>query len=135
MLGSPLIMGHDLRKATKVTIEILTNREVIAVNQDSLGIQAFKYSDKDSIEIWVKPLERDEWAICFLNRNNDEYKIEFNWNEHHIIDSITGREIKFSNNTYRIRDLWLKKDAGSTQKLLRAEIPSHDILMFRLIKE
>lgn len=74
MLASPLIMGHDLRKATKETIEILTNKEVIAVNQDS-GIQAFKYSDKDSIEIWAKLLDRGDWTVCFLNRNNNRVKI------------------------------------------------------------
>lgn len=135
MLASPLIMGHDLRKATKETIEILTNREVIAINQDSLGIQAFKYSDEDSIEIWAKPLEKGDWAICFLNRNNDEFKLELNWNENHIVDSITGREIKFDTDTYKIRDLWLKKDIGNTEKILMAEIPSHDVIMLRLAKE
>jgi alpha-galactosidase len=135
MLASPLIMGHDLRKATKETIEILTNKEVIAVNQDSLGMQAFKYSDKDSIEIWAKPLDKGDWAICFLNRNNDRSEIEFIWNEHHITDSIAGREIKFDNGIYKIRDLWLKKDIGNTKKILKAEIPSHDVLMLRLSKE
>ncbi len=135
MLASPLIMGHDLRKATKETAEILTNKEVIAVNQDSLGIQAFKYSDKDSIEIWAKPLDKGDWAVCFLNRNSKKYKIEFNWSEHQIVDNIAGREIRFDKDAYKIRDLWLKKDRGNTRKILTAEIPGHDVVMLRLTKE
>jgi alpha-galactosidase len=135
MLASPLVMGHDLREATKETIEILTNKEVIAVNQDSLGIQAFKYSDKDSIEVWAKPLYKGDWAICFLNRNSEKYKIEFDWNEHHIVDNIAGREITFDKDIYKIRDLWLKKERGNTKKILTAEIPCHDVLLLRLTKE
>jgi alpha-galactosidase len=135
MLSSPLIMGHDLRKAGKETIGILTNREVIAINQDSLGIQAFKYLDKDSLEIWVKPLAGGDWAVCFLNRNDRPHKFELNWSEHHIVDSIFSREISFEGDIYKIRDLWLKKDAGSTKEVLKAELQGHDVLLLRLSKE
>ncbi len=135
MFASPLFMGHDLRKAGKVTDDILTNKEVIAVNQDSLGIHAFKYSDKDSLEIWVKPLAGGEWAVCFLNRNCSPYEFEFNWTDHHFVDSITNKEVNFDRDSYRIRDLWLKKDAGTTKKILKAELQSHDVLLLRLTKE
>jgi len=50
MLAAPLIAGNDLRKMSKTTLDILTNREVIAVDQDSLGIEGFKYADNDSLE-------------------------------------------------------------------------------------
>jgi alpha-galactosidase len=135
MFASPLIMGHDLRKASKETIDILTNKEVIAINQDSLGIQAFKYSDKDSLEIWVKPLAGGDWAVCFLNRKNRPYKFEFNWSEHHFVDSIFNMDANFTRDNYKIRDLWLKKDAGSTGKVLKAELQGHDVLLLRLSKE
>jgi alpha-galactosidase len=135
MFASPLFMGHDLRKAGKVTDDILTNKEVIAVNQDSLGIHAFKYSDKDSLEIWVKPLAGGKWAVCFLNRNSGPYEFEFNWSDHHFVDSITNKEVNFDRDSYRIRDLWLKKDAGTTKKILKAELQSHDVLLLKLTKE
>ena len=135
MFSSPLFMGHDLRKASKETVGILTNKEVIAINQDSLGIHAFRYSDKDSLEIWVKPLAKGDWAICFLNRNGSPCEFNFNWNDHHIADNINNMEINFDRDNYKIRDLWLKKDAGTTKKILKAEIQSHDVLLLRLTNE
>jgi alpha-galactosidase len=135
MFASPLLMGHDLRKAGKETIGILTNKEVIAINQDSLGIQSFRYSDKDSLEIWVKSLAGGDWAVCFLNRNNGPHKFEFNWSNHHFADDIFNKETNFAEDNYKIRDLWLKKDAGSTKAVLKAELQGHDVLLLRLSKE
>ena len=77
MLSTSLIMGNDLRSASPAAIEILTNKNAIAINQDPLGVQAFKYKDIDSIEVWVKPLKNDEWAICFLNRKKRVRYFEF----------------------------------------------------------
>ena len=79
MLAAPLIAGNDMRKMDESTKNILTNKEVIAVNQDALGIEALKYSDKDSLQIWFKPLSNDEWAVCFLNRSSKAKQIDFNW--------------------------------------------------------
>jgi alpha-galactosidase len=56
MLSSPLFTGNDYRKMTPETLNILKNKEMIAVNQDKLGIQGFKYLSEDGLEIWVKPL-------------------------------------------------------------------------------
>jgi alpha-galactosidase len=135
MFASPLIMGNDIRSASEETKGILMNWEVIEVNQDSLGIQAFKYSSKDSIEIWVKPLKNDEWAVLFLNRNSDPYKLEFNWEEHVMTDSIFQKEINFSRNEFIVRDLWVRKDIGMTKEPLKAEIPVHDVIMVRLTRK
>ena len=68
MMASPLMAGNDLRNMSDETLKILTNKEVIAINQDPLGIQGFKYFKEDDWEIWAKPLENDELALCFLNR-------------------------------------------------------------------
>ncbi len=86
MLASPLIAGNDIRKMSNETRNILTNREVIAVNQDSLGIQAFRYEVRDSIEIWAKPLAHGDWAICFLNRSMKTKKLEFDWADNLVRD-------------------------------------------------
>ena len=67
MLASPLIMGNDLRMASSETIKTLANKEVIQVNQDKLGIQGFRFSNENELEIWIKPLANDEWAITFIN--------------------------------------------------------------------
>ncbi|NBP69403.1 MAG: glycoside hydrolase family 27 protein, partial [Cytophagia bacterium] len=67
MLAAPLMMGNDVRNMKKETIEILTNKEVIAIDQDALGIEGFRHTTIDSVEVWVKPLVNEQWAVCFLN--------------------------------------------------------------------
>jgi len=57
MLAAPLIAGNDLRTMSKTTLEILTNKEAVAIDQDSLGIQGFRQTNADSLEIWYKPLK------------------------------------------------------------------------------
>lgn len=135
MLAAPLIAGNDLRNMSKETVEILTNKEVIAVDQDSLGIQGLKYLSENNIEMWFKPLINDEWAVCFLNRGSEEGLIEFAWKEHNVKDDFSKKEINFNNITYTIRDLWKKENIGTTEKIFTAKIPSHDVIMLRLFQE
>ncbi|MFO7447184.1 MAG: glycoside hydrolase family 27 protein [Ignavibacteriaceae bacterium] len=135
MLAAPLIAGNDISNMSDATKNILTNKEVIAVDQDPLGIQGFKYSAEDSMEIWFKPLQNDEWAVCFLNRSLNPVEINFNWKEENVIDSVFNKDAKFNEITYNIYDLWAKKDAGLTSQALKASVPGHDVLMFRLKKE
>lgn len=133
MLAAPLIAGNDLRNMTKETTEILTNKEAISINQDPLGIQGFKVSANEGLEIWFKPLFNDEWAVCFLNRSKENKNVEFKWSSHSIIDEFANREIDFTTTTYKIRDIWEKKEIGTTDIPFSAEIVSHDVRMMRLI--
>jgi alpha-galactosidase len=135
MLAAPLIAGNDLRNMSKQTIEILTNQDVIAVDQDSLGIQAFKYAARDSVDIWVKPLARGDWAICFLNRSRQNKNIEFSWQSEKIVDDLVGKEINAKTQEYQLKNLWTHKIIGSTKKNFSSFIPGHDIIMLRLIKK
>ncbi|MDZ7263350.1 MAG: glycoside hydrolase family 27 protein, partial [candidate division KSB1 bacterium] len=132
MLAAPLIAGNDLRNMSKETIEILTNKEVIAVNQDSLGIQGFKYSAKDSLETWFKPLSKGAWAVCFLNRSARPKAISFPWKEQVIKDDFAKREINFNLATFKIRDLWTKKDVGTTKKVFARQVGGHDVVLLKL---
>jgi alpha-galactosidase len=135
MLAAPLIAGNDIRKLSGGTKNILTNKEVIAVDQDSLGIQGFKYSSGDSVEVWFKPLQNNEWAACFLNRSLKIKQISFDWNKENVIDTISGRKINSLSNLYKIRNLWTKKEMGTTEKILNAEVHGHDVLMIKLYKK
>lgn len=132
MLASPLIMGNDLRSASQETIETLTNEEVIAVNQDKLGIQGYRHSDEGSIDIWVKPLANAEWAIAFINMTEETISLNYDWNKHPISDGLSKRTLKVNEMNYLVRDLFGKEDIGSTKKNLKTEIAGHDILMVRL---
>jgi alpha-galactosidase len=132
MLAAPLAAGNDLRKMTSQTREILTNPEMIAIDQDERGIAAFKMMLPDSLELWVKPLKNNELALCFFNRTGAAKKIQLNWKDLQISDTQSGLDLHFDKQIFALRDVWTKKDMGSTDKNLERELASHDILVFRL---
>lgn len=134
MIAAPLIAGNDLRTMSPHTIEILTNPEVIAINQDAAGVQGFKYAVRDSVEIWLKPLQNDEWAIAFLNRSVLPKSIEFNWSNQLINDTLSNRKLNIVTNLYKLRNCYLKKEIGTTKNSLQSTVPGHDILLLRLKK-
>jgi alpha-galactosidase len=136
MLAAPLIAGNDLRNMTAETTEVLTNKNVIAINQDKLGIQGFKVSAKDGLEVWARPLANGDWAIAFLNRSTEAKKIDFDWATAQIYDDINKVSPDFKS-VYSIKNLWDKKDNGkaTTKKAFKADVPAHDIVVLRLTKK
>jgi alpha-galactosidase len=134
MLTAPLITGYDIRKMSPDVISILTNKEVIAIDQDSLGIQGFRQSKSDSLEIWCKPLKNGDWAFCFFNRGSKPAEVNYDWNKQIINDDVAKLELRFDKQTFTLRDLWAKKVIGTTKKNLQVKIASHDVLMLRLAK-
>jgi alpha-galactosidase len=135
MLAAPLMAGNDIRKMSDETRSILTNKDVIALDQDPLGVEAFRYYSFDGIEIWVKPLANNELAVCFLNRSDHPQTISYNWAAHTISDKVSGTSVDFNQTTYKLRDLWTKKNAGTTAKTFGEVIPSDDVVVLRLTKE
>jgi alpha-galactosidase len=135
MLAAPLIAGNDLRKLSPETRTILTNKEVIAVNQDSLGIQGFKYATRADLEIWFKPLQGGDWAVCFLNRGTLPQRVSFDWKKEVVKDDLAKRELNANNDEYQILDLWNKKNSGTTNQALDTTVPAHDVLVLRLKTE
>jgi len=133
MLAAPLIAGNDVRNMSAATREILTNREVIAVNQDALGIQglpAITYGN--GLEVWAKPLKDGAWAFCFLNRGPEALKLEFNWKDHFIKDDFSHFQFDAKSKEYSVRDLWKRIAAGTTAMPLSSTVNSHDVIMLRL---
>ena len=134
MLASPLIMGNDLRMASSETIKTLSNKEVIQVNQDKLGIQGFRFSNENELEIWIKPLANDEWAVTFVNMGDKLTTINFDWKKHDMGDNLNNKNLEVKKINYKIRDLFNHKNLGDTASNLKAEIASHDVLMIKLFK-
>jgi alpha-galactosidase len=132
MLAAPLIAGNDMRKMDGQTKDVLTNKEVIALDQDSVGVEAMKYSEKDSLQVWFKPLMNGHWAACFVNRSNKPKQIEFDWQKEIVKDELSKRELNAQATTYKLRDLWSKKDIGDTKKSLKTTIGPHDVAVVRL---
>ena len=122
MLAAPLMAGNDLRNMSPETVEILTNKEVIAVDQDSLGVQGFKALDEGDFEVWVKRLSNNELAVCFLNRANEPATRTIDWEKFNITAS------------YTLRDLWKHQDAGNTKSPFEVTVSSRDVVMLRLLK-
>jgi alpha-galactosidase len=132
MLSSPLIAGNDIRSMSAETKAILTNEEVIAVNQDPLGVQAFKYTILDSTGVWVKPLQDGHLAVAFLNRSLNDFEINFTWTNHTFTDPDFQYEFDFKETEYDIRDLYARKDYSSTKNPTKFTVKGHDIRIFRL---
>lgn len=134
MLAAPLMAGNDLHKMSEETRKILTNKDVIAIDQDALGVEGFRYYAFDGLEIWVKPLITGDLAVCFLNRSERTQNINYDWTAHIIQDTTSKTYADFTQSTYKLRDLWSKKDAGTTQKTFKQIIPPHDVVVLRLSK-
>jgi alpha-galactosidase len=135
MLAAPLISGNDLQNMSEDTLNILENKDVIAVDQDPLGIEGFVYSTNNAVEIWFKPLDHGDWAMCLLNRGTQPQSISFDWKNEKVADALSSRNADFDTTTYSLMNLWTKQDVGDTSQPLNAEVPGHDVLMLRLQKK
>lgn len=123
MLAAPLMAGNDVRNMSKEVREILTNREVIAVDQDPLGKQGWRLKAEAGREIWVKELAEGNWAVCLFNTASQKAKLELEWEE---LGFLRGGR-------FRVRDLWAKEEVGTTERRIECELEGHDVAMFRLI--
>jgi alpha-galactosidase len=131
MMTSPLIAGNDLRSMSDSTKKILTNKDMIAINQDKLGVQAMKWLDEGDIEVFIKPLEKGDYAVLFLNRADAVKNYQLKWKEHYMKDDISKHEIWFDKKVYQWRDIW-NATQGSTADTLNLEIPAHAVRVMRL---
>lgn len=133
MLAAPLMAGNDMRSMPDSVKAILTNKEGIAVNQDALGLQGFKFLDLGDLEVWVKALSNGDAAFCFLNRSKQPLDLNFDWKKFGIYhDSVKKNGFSLRKNTYQVNDLWRKENLGTTAKNIQSRIAAHDVLMVRL---
>ncbi len=133
MMAAPLIAGNNLANMNADILQVLTNKNAIAVDQDKLGIQCFKWGSSNGVEVWLKPLADGSYAVCFLNRAGGTKSIDFNWQQ-----TATDPDFKKSytiDGGYSIFDVWSNKDLGTTQKNLSATVKGHDVLFVLLKKK
>ncbi len=123
MLAAPLMAGNDLRSMTPATKAILTNKEVIAIDQDPLGRQGYRVGIKEDLEVFVKPLQGGDTAICLFNRGDQPKKLSFSWSEYKIGAGMS------------IRDLWKHEQQGTTSESFRGMIGRHEVIMLRLARK
>jgi alpha-galactosidase len=128
MMAAPLIAGNDLRKVSKEILAILTDKEVIAVNQDRLGIQGRRYIAMDAHEVWVKMLSGGGAAVCFFNRSNEPWIFDYNLSK----QNFHYFGVNFQKNVYAVRDLWKHKDIGKSSDNFHFEVPGHGVVLLKL---
>ena len=117
MLAAPLLAGNDLSQMSAETLAILTNPEVIAVDQDPKGVQSHRVWQVGPYEIWARPLANGSTAVLLINRGEDVEKL-----------SVQFKDIGVSG-TRMVRDLWAKKDLGQFTDSFSAEVRRHGVVM------
>ncbi len=120
MLAAPLLAGNDLSKMDDTTKSILMNKDVIAVDQDRLGIEGDRVSATGPFEVWMKPLQGGAKAVALFNRDDFPYPI-----------TVQLKSVGFEGSVHA-RDLWSHKDIGTLQGSYTATVPSHGVVMLRL---
>lgn len=128
MLAAPLFAGNDLRTMDKETLGILTNKEVIAINQDKLGKQGRRYIKSENNEVWVKQLSNGDAAVCFFNREDKPWKFKYKFAK----ENYTFIDVKFLEKEYSVRDLWKGKNIGTSNDDFDFEVPAHGVILLRL---
>ena len=119
ILAAPLMAGNDLRNMPNEVKEILTNREVIAVDQDSLGMQGRRVKRHGDREVWAKQLADGGRAVVLFNRGPKSQEISVSWTEIGYPQHVAAQ----------VRDLWAHKDLGKLTGKFSAEVPSHGVVM------
>ncbi len=122
LLAAPLIAGNDLKNMTPEIKEILTNKEVIAVNQDPLGMQGRRLRKNGDTDVWAKQLQDGTRAVVLFNRGGQAAEISVSWEE-------LGYPAHLSAS---VRDLWLKKDLGKFTAKFSAKVASHGVAMVKV---
>ncbi len=132
MLAAPLIAGNDLRTMSDITKKILSNKAVIAINQDPLGVQGFKHKAANDVDYWFKPLSDGQWAMLIINRAESQRHITFKWKRERIKDPDFDHKVNFKKTVFSWVDAWNPKNTGETTSPLSATLAPHEILMVRL---
>jgi alpha-galactosidase len=120
LLSAPLFLGCDLQKLDPFTMSLITNDEVLDVDQDSLGKQATCISPAGDLKVYAKPLEDGSWAVGLCNTGADTAMVTLNWDEIHL------------QGPQEVRDLWRQKDLGTFEKEFSAPVTSHGVVLIRV---
>ena len=122
MVSSPMLVGADVRHLDASSLETLTNREVIALNQDPSGSVATKVRDDGDLEVYAKELADGSHAVLLLNRGAATADISVS----------PRRDLQAPMDRYSVRDLWQHRDLGTYDIPFTAEVQSHEAKVYRV---
>lgn len=135
MLAAPLMLGNDIREFVNengeadkdnVTLKIVANKHLIAVDQDALGKPAKRIMKKGGIDLIARPLANGDIAVCFLNCKSSSNSVRYN-----ISDLAADEYLNFpSASTYELHNLW--SDERTTGTTVSATMPKHGVMVYRI---
>jgi alpha-galactosidase len=134
LLAAPLIIGCPLEQLDSFTINLLSNDEVIAIDQDPLGKAGRLLIDDNEVQIWMKPLEDGSYAIGLFNidgfgKTPQSY---FHWGDEQSKSfqfDLTRIGLK---GNWKLRDVWRQKDLGEFNGVFKTTIPHHGVVLLRV---
>ena len=120
MVAAPLIFSGDITRMDEFTLSLLTNDEVIEVDQDPLGKPGYRASKNGDAEVWIRHLEDGSIAVGLFNRGENETEVTANWTDLGI------------NGNQTVRDLWRQKDLGRFKDKFTASVSRHGVVMVKM---
>jgi alpha-galactosidase len=120
LLSAPLLLGCDLQKLDAFTLNLLTNDEVLAIDQDALGKQATCVAKDGDLRVYAKDLEDASKAVGLFNLGDQPATVTAKWSDLKLSGSII------------VRDLWRQKDLGSFENEFHAHVAAHGVVLVRL---
>ncbi|TDT97464.1 alpha-galactosidase [Streptomyces sp. 846.5] len=124
MVAAPLIIGSDAKSLPDSTITMLTNREVLAVDQDPLGVQGTAITTSGSTQVWTKPLSNGDWAVALFNRGASSQVVSTT------ADAVGLRH----SGSYALRDLW-QHATSETAGVISATVAPHSTVLLRVSRQ
>ena len=120
LLAAPLLAGNDLSNMSPEVLQVLTNREVLAIDQDPLGVQGHRVWQEGPIDVWIKPLADGGTAVGLFNKGVSDEEVTVLFRELGVTDKV------------QVRDLWAKKDLGSFEKSFASTVPRHGAVLLKI---
>ena len=120
LVAAPLIFSGDITRMDDFTLSLLTNDEIIDVDQDPMGKPGYRVSKEGDLEVWKRPLEDGSIAVGLFNRGDKTTNVTAQWNAL----GLTGKQ--------KVRDLWRQKDLGSFEGEFSSEVGRHGAVMIRM---
>lgn len=120
IMAAPIMISSDVRKMSDQVKDLYLNKDMIAINQDSLGVQGHRISNVNGKQVWTKPLRNGDLAVALLNDNTSTQTIEVNFKDIGVEGEV------------EVRDAWQKKDLGPRSSV-SAEVPAHGSVLLRLV--
>jgi alpha-galactosidase len=134
LLAGPILIGCPIEQLDAFTLNLLSNDEVIEVNQDPLGKSARLVLEEEGVQVWLKPLEQDAYAVGIFNtadfgKTPASY---FRWEDEQAANyTLDFNKLKLAG-LYNVRNVWTQKEVGANAKNFKATVPHHGVVMLKL---